>query len=635
MVIAINLQRFVDWVWQTPRSQTRLSHFARLEMVAGFANSIYPEHTPIGESSSVRKSCPLAFPIRRNMRAKLLFLALVALGIGWAQKEVVDTEAVTAGLKTALMLERPPCAYRITWVEWDSPLRSQAQIGDLVTVINGEAVPCVGYISDTKKDKAAMDKLRELTQRGLGGLSEAATWKEKGLKEGSPLVLTVLRKAKESGMDKLELKGSLRAQRNYFAADGKPTFGLNGPASIEQDGLNQAWGSWYEDFARTVERVLDGGLQRRINTRQLLPEVMQDQPRLELLEKKYPGPFARAVREDWERVQAILIGNEYKISDKDLEYRQSGDKIAARVAEESQKARAAALEQWKKDTIEAFPAVDPIKGDRDTVKGKVVVLGPIQPSDWTMEAGHCYLTSGDSRRGYYFIDCENPATRRMFEARYRYQRMVSPQIPETYSVIGRITGAPKMLVIRGQAMTGLDLEPIAASVGDKVFMDLTVNQNNVSPFAGEATLSAPANMPPGKATPREVMETLIKALKLGDESTWRALFASWTAERFGGGQVQYRPNYTGSMSEDWIRSRRLILDSVYDVKVAYVSEVDTVLTGKEYTDAPVIEEVMVELEHVGRFDNVYRSFLDINVHRVWKLQRVNNGPWRIVSVQGI
>jgi transposase len=29
--IAINLQRFIDWIWETPRSKTRLSHFARLE----------------------------------------------------------------------------------------------------------------------------------------------------------------------------------------------------------------------------------------------------------------------------------------------------------------------------------------------------------------------------------------------------------------------------------------------------------------------------------------------------------------------------------------------------------------------------------------------------------------------------
>jgi transposase len=29
---AINLQRFVDWVWEIPRSKTRQSHFARLEL---------------------------------------------------------------------------------------------------------------------------------------------------------------------------------------------------------------------------------------------------------------------------------------------------------------------------------------------------------------------------------------------------------------------------------------------------------------------------------------------------------------------------------------------------------------------------------------------------------------------------
>lgn len=33
IAIAINLQRFVDWVWEVPRAQTRQSHFAQLELV--------------------------------------------------------------------------------------------------------------------------------------------------------------------------------------------------------------------------------------------------------------------------------------------------------------------------------------------------------------------------------------------------------------------------------------------------------------------------------------------------------------------------------------------------------------------------------------------------------------------------
>jgi len=32
--MAINLQRFVDWVWEIPRAKTRQSHFARLELAA-------------------------------------------------------------------------------------------------------------------------------------------------------------------------------------------------------------------------------------------------------------------------------------------------------------------------------------------------------------------------------------------------------------------------------------------------------------------------------------------------------------------------------------------------------------------------------------------------------------------------
>jgi transposase len=32
IAMAINLQRFVDWVWEIPRSKTRQSHFARLEL---------------------------------------------------------------------------------------------------------------------------------------------------------------------------------------------------------------------------------------------------------------------------------------------------------------------------------------------------------------------------------------------------------------------------------------------------------------------------------------------------------------------------------------------------------------------------------------------------------------------------
>jgi transposase len=32
--MALNLQRFVDWIWDISRAKTRQSHFARLELAA-------------------------------------------------------------------------------------------------------------------------------------------------------------------------------------------------------------------------------------------------------------------------------------------------------------------------------------------------------------------------------------------------------------------------------------------------------------------------------------------------------------------------------------------------------------------------------------------------------------------------
>jgi hypothetical protein len=48
---------------------------------------------------------------------------------------------------------------------------------------------------------------------------------------------------------------------------------------------------------------------------------------------------------------------------------------------------------------------------------------------------------------------------------------------------------------------------------------------------------------------------------------------------------------------------------------------------------PRVESVRVILDHVGLIDGEYRTFSDINVHRVWRLQRLNGGPWKITEAQ--
>ena len=126
---------------------------------------------------------------------------------------------------------------------------------------------------------------------------------------------------------------------------------------------------------------------------------------------------------------------------------------------------------------------------------------------------------------------------------------------------------------------------------------------------------------------------MIDAIKWGDESLWRSLFAEsevWIEN----GRIGYSPQRSsGGMSENWIRSRRLILESVFDVRVAFVGAVQVLVTPEMMKSAPKVEQVRVDIRHVGLFDGTYRSFVNINVHPVWVLQRINNGAWRIVSNQ--
>src|SRR6185503_14315436 len=97
---------------------------------------------------------------------------------------------------------------------------------------------------------------------------------------------------------------------------------------------------------------------------------------------------------------------------------------------------------------------------------------------------------------------------------------------------------------------------------------------------------------PASASPRQVMEAYIAALKVGDEKTWRGLFTTWHAERWREtSEYIYHPFHEHPLERTWVDSRRLVLDTVYDVRVVYVSDPEPVLTGKEFPHAPRIDEV--------------------------------------------
>ncbi len=569
------------------------------------------------------------------VRNSVIVAGLLSSSLAFAQREVIEENSLSMGLSTQAVYERAPCGYRVTWIKWDSGFRAtDLRVGDRIVGTNGTRFQCPPPESDTVSPQQRTQLIQKFVQQGLGGLNEPIMWREQGQREGSSLTLTVLRQAAD-GDERLEIGGLLRSKRLYFSADGAPMLATSGPVGRERDGFNQPWSLWLEDFERFLYRPLLDGWANRMDSRRLLTELLANQPRMDLLAKKYPGAFEKATRADYEKAKAILEGAVFKITDADLEYRRLGEQRAEQVRIASRSAWSAMQKALEGRSIPAFPTVNPLE-QRAKAVGKVVALPMIKPRDWISQAGRCYLTSGSRTQGYYFIDCNHPTMNRLFQSQLRYQASVQPKLEETYTIIGQILDEPRMLLIGGEGQIGLVLEPLGVMIGDAVFVDLRVNKNNVSLFAAEDTLkNQNLALPPLTASPRQVIETMIEAVKWGDETLWRKLFAEsevWVEN----GRIGYSPQRpTASMSDDWVRSRRLILESVFDAKVAFVTAKQVLVTPQLIRGAPLVEEVRVEIRHVGRFDGVYRSFVNINVHPVWTLQRIDNGPWRIISAQGL
>jgi hypothetical protein len=70
---------------------------------------------------------------------------------------------------------------------------------------------------------------------------------------------------------------------------------------------------------------------------------------------------------------------------------------------------------------------------------------------------------------------------------------------------------------------------------------------------------------------------------------------------------------------------------VYDARVGRVSPVRVLSQGTPDGKIPKIEQVTVFIFHIGFFNGEYKAFSDLSVQRLWRLQRINGGPWRIVE----
>jgi len=523
---------------------------------------------------------------------------------------------VRSGIQTAFDPENEPRGFRVTWIDWDSDFRRNLQLNDVIVGVNDRSL-------------AALVKPGEY-RKAVGQTQEGLCWQEIGVSAHQEIALQVLRNNKST-----DVTGKLDTDYFYFDADGREALAPGGPAKLTNDGLGAAWSRWLEDFVkRTSHNLTEGWTYRGFASRDELAWYLEQKPRIDLLLSKYPGAFADTVHGDWQKAMELTRGKKADLGEKELEYRAIGEKRVQIAKTDAARAWTAMREELAGETIPAFPVASPL--ERQKAVGKIVELPPTTPRNFLNDLGTSFIAAGSPSDGYYFILATRKPFRDYYEVLRRYTGQVNPTIIERVRFLARILDEPQMFTVNARPAMGLVVEPLAALAGDdEMFTDL---RTSPAKFAAEETLSSLLAAPRDDTSPRNVIEAMIFAVKTGDEKTWVSLFANWRVVGGPGGRTMIDPSYVPGpsyYSSYWERSRRLIMKEVYDTRVDYVEEPRRVLAGNETNGLPNVDQVMVWVDHYGFFDGEYRTFQNINVNRRWLLQRLNEGPWKIVSAQSL
>ena len=101
-----------------------------------------------------------------------------------------------------------------------------------------------------------------------------------------------------------------------------------------------------------------------------------------------------------------------------------------------------------------------------------------------------------------------------------------------------------------------------------MFVDVSSAAGEASPFAGEEEFThMMGTMPADSASPQEVIEAMIAAIKHGDHELWRSLFAHWYISYLNDGRAVVNPYEDRLEDTYWELSRRNLLTKVYDAKI--------------------------------------------------------------------
>jgi hypothetical protein len=101
------------------------------------------------------------------------------------------------------------------------------------------------------------------------------------------------------------------------------------------------------------------------------------------------------------------------------------------------------------------------------------------------------------------------------------------------------------------------------------------------------------------------------------------------------GQALFYANAVHQPDSYFEEARRRVMERVFDMRPVWVDDPRAIIPGNQYPGQLRLEEVTVEMQHIGQFGGQYRAFSDVTVHRWWQLQRLGSGPWRITSLQPI
>jgi hypothetical protein len=473
--------------------------------------------------------------------------------------ETAAKERGVSKVQTEALRDDADFARRVRWIEWDSGWRgSGLQVGDRVVADQGEA-----YTAETDRRGAA-----------LGATSEAERWAALGLGVGDAVTAVVVR-----GGQRQTLTGRLTEPTGTLRnAEGQPILGEGGPVRHAKDGFDYDWQAWYNQFQDLAQSVLAGwDATVGYDTRLLRERIVPLGERVAFLGRTYPGAFARAVREDYDAMLAMVAGEQRTLAPADLEYRQLGEQRAAQVAQAAEGAYQAMLAELAGEMVaEPFPAPDPFAEDIRGWVGKVVQLPEIGDRDLVLEVKRSWYRVGGSR-GLYLLDRHAESMQPLYVGLSKYIEQVHPGLRQRrLAFVGAVEPAPALVsdLRRGSTDVGLRVRTVGVLVTDaeeptrRLFVDMRPGRGSGETFAGAGALPSlgwPALDP--AAGPGAVMKGFFDCLKLADFEQWRACFATWLVREWfksDGSYLYVDQTWTTVNDRDaaslWDQGRQRLLD---------------------------------------------------------------------------